>query len=79
MSKSPKSPPTIRHGIGRVVTHVSSSPAPVAKSSGSTAAKPSIVHEVKNVFISIPPELSATGFELKIAGLVRLMREVHIH
>lgn len=35
-----------------------------------------IVHEVKNVFIYIPAELSATGFELKINGFVRIVKKV---
>ncbi|XP_019849999.1 PREDICTED: TBC1 domain family member 15-like [Amphimedon queenslandica] len=34
-----------------------------------------IVHEVKNVFIYIPAELSATGFELKINGFVRIVKK----
>ena len=35
-----------------------------------------LVYEVKQVYIYIPSELSATGFELKIAGLVRIVRKV---
>ena len=35
-----------------------------------------LVYEVKQVYIYIPSELSATGFELKIAGLVRIVKKV---
>lgn len=34
-----------------------------------------LVYEVKQVYIYIPSELSATGFELKIAGLVRIVKK----
>lgn len=34
------------------------------------------IYEVKQVYICIPAELSATGFELKIGGLVRIVRKV---
>ena len=68
-----KTPPTVRQGIGRKgVATVTSSPVVVTKSS----SKPTTIHEVKNVFISIPPELSATGFELKISGSIKLFSEV---
>ena len=35
-----------------------------------------VIHEVKNVFVYIPVELSATGFELKINGIVRIVKKV---
>lgn len=35
-----------------------------------------VIHEVKNVFVYIPAELSATGFELKINGIVRIVKKV---
>lgn len=35
-----------------------------------------LVCEVKQVFIHIPAEQSAAGFELKIAGLVRITTKV---
>lgn len=35
-----------------------------------------VVHEVKSVYVYIPAELSATGFELKINGTVRIVRKV---
>ena len=73
-SRRDKTPPTVRQGIGRKgVANVPSSPVVVTKSSSS---KSTTIHEVKNVFISIPPELSATGFELKISGSVKLISEV---
>lgn len=34
--------------------------------------------EVKSVYIYIPAELSATGFELKISGVVRILRKVSV-
>lgn len=36
-----------------------------------------LVCEVKQVFIHIPAEQSAAGFELKIAGLVRIVTKVY--
>ena len=45
-----------------------------------------MVFEVKQVYIHIPAELSATKFELKISGVVRIIKKVclvllyiHIH
>lgn len=66
-----KSPPTVRQGISRVPVVSSSTPL-VKEESG---AKTTVVHEVRKVLICIPPELSATGFELKIVGLVKLLRK----
>ena len=68
-----KSPPTVRQGISRVPNVASSSPLAKGES-----VKVTTVYEVRNVFICIPAELSATGFELKIAGLVKLLREASI-
>ena len=38
--------------------------------------KERIVYEVRQVFLYIPSELSATGFELKIAGVVKVVKKV---
>ena len=35
-----------------------------------------VVHEVEEVYIYIPAEISAAGFELKIAGVVRVEDKV---
>ena len=35
-----------------------------------------VVYEVKQVFIHIPPEQSATRFELKISGSAKVMTKV---
>lgn len=35
-----------------------------------------VVHEVKQVFIHIPAEQSAARFELKIAGLIKVLTKV---
>ncbi len=37
-----------------------------------------VVYEVHEVYIYIPAELSAAGFELKICGVVRITDKVHI-
>ena len=42
----------------------------------STGNKGIVVHEVGEVYIYIPAELSAAGFELKIAGSVRVIDKV---
>ena len=36
----------------------------------------STVHEVAEVYVYIPPELSAAGVELKIVGCVRIINKV---
>ena len=36
----------------------------------------STVHEVAEVYVYIPPELSAAGVELKLAGSVRIVNKV---
>lgn len=38
-----------------------------------------VVYEVNEVYIYIPAELSAAGFELKIAGCVRIIDKVALH
>lgn len=35
-----------------------------------------VVHEVEEVFIYIPAEISAAGVELKIGGIVRIEKKV---
>lgn len=35
-----------------------------------------VVHEVDEVYVYIPPELSAAGVELKIVGSVRVINKV---
>ena len=37
----------------------------------------SLVYEVNEVYVYIPAELSAAGFELKIAGSVRIIDKVN--
>lgn len=37
----------------------------------------STVHEVGEVYVYIPPELSAAGVELKIVGSVRVVNKVY--
>ena len=39
----------------------------------------STVHEVAEVYVYIPPELSAAGVELKLAGSVRVINKVCIY
>ena len=36
----------------------------------------SMLHEVAEVYVYIPPELSAAGVELKLAGSVRVVNKV---
>ena len=38
-----------------------------------------VVHEVGEVYVYIPPELSAAGVELKIVGSVRVINKVRWH
>ena len=40
------------------------------------ASEGKVVHEVGEVFVYIPPELSAAGVELKIVGAVRVADKV---
>ena len=51
---------------------------PVATASNSERQKgaASTVHEVGEVYVYIPPELSAAGVELKILGSVRVINKV---
>lgn len=41
-----------------------------------TSSQGERIHEVKQVYIYIPAELSATGFELKIAGSICIIHKV---
>ena len=38
----------------------------------------STLHEVGEVYVYIPPELSAAGVELKIVGAVRVINKVNV-
>ena len=44
---------------------------------GTTAGGQAVLHEVGEVYVYIPPELSAAGVELKIVGSVRVINKVY--
>lgn len=45
----------------------------------STGRKVIVVYRVHEVYVHIPPELSAAGFELKIAGTVTITDQVRLN
>jgi len=45
-------------------------------SGGGSGRRGVVVHEVEEVFIYIPAEISAAGVELKIGGIVRIEKKV---
>lgn len=49
-----------------------------AASGGAAKVKEIVVHAVDEVYIYIPAELSAAGFEIKIAGSVRIVDKVSL-
>ena len=53
-------------------------PSTTSTSDAKTNGASSTIHEVSEVYVYIPPELSAAGVELKIAGSVRVINKVKL-